>query len=313
MEVKLASDEGYRQLIESFDSQSLLSSDCSTNGELFRFTNPSLSSSILATLQEQWTKGHLMDVTIRVGDHRVRAQRNILSAVSRYFETLFSTSINDYKPEEIELRDVSGKAVEMLVQYAYTGSLDISGDNVNDLISAANFLRIDSVTDACCKYLKNNLTTENCLDAQGLAVSLDQPSLRDSVERFIVDHFKDLTIDDHVMKMPADLLVQLLERDDVTVVGDGFYADRSKEEDKILETVLRYVELDPEGRRRHLPSLLSRGVRLMLLPTSRLEALKSSRLVSSSPESLGLVSRALSLDASDEENKRWRRPRIRMG
>lgn len=252
-----------------------------------------------------------MDVTIRIGDHRVQAQRNILSAVSRYFETLFSSSVNDL--EEIELRDVNGKAVELLVQYAYTGSLDISRDNVNDLIRAANFLCIDSVTGACRVYMENNLTIENCLDVRGLAVSLDQLSLRESAERFIFEHFKDLTIEDHLMKMPADLLEQLLERDDVTVMGDKFYGDPSKEEEKILDFVLRYVESDPVGRRGYLASLLSRGVRLMLLPPSRLEALKSSRLISSSPESLRSVSRALSLEASDEESERWRQPRIRLG
>lgn len=311
MEVKPASDARYRQFIESMDSQS--SSGSSIVGELFRFTNPSLSSSNLTSLHQQWTSGHPTNVTIRVGYHRVRAERNILSTVSRYFETLFSRNTNDNMLEEIELCDVNGKAVEMLVQYAYTGTIDISKDNVNDLIRAANLLCIDSVTDACCMYLEKNLTIDSCLETHCLSISLDQRSLRDSVERFIVENFSDLTFEDHIMKMPADLLAQLLGRDDVAVMGDGFYGDPSQEEEKILEIVLRYVESDPEGRRRDLPSLLSRGVRLLLLPPLRLEALKSSTLISSSPESLGLVTRALSSEASDDENQRWKHPRIRLG
>jgi len=256
-----------------------------------------------------------LDVTIRVNDVSVRAHKIVLSAFSRYFEALFHSGMSDAGRDEISLPEihVSGTAIKLLVEFAYCGTLEITPENNQDLLVGANFLCIDSVIRACCTYLHGNLSIENCVDVLELAVSLDQLQLQQNVESFMILHFEEFVQQEIFLKMPVKQLLGLLEKDELTVLENGFCVSTVEQEEKILKVILRFVEAKPEVNHEHLPLLLSHGVRLMLLPLSVLVSLKSSSWIMSSPECLKLLNRIITSEMNSVEQNCWKRPRLSIG
>ena len=56
-----------------------------------------------------------------------------MSAASDYFAAMFTSDVSEAVQEEIKLHDVDPQAMEMLVQYMYTGERD--ADTLNQVIS----------------------------------------------------------------------------------------------------------------------------------------------------------------------------------
>lgn len=84
---------------------------------------------------------------------RVPAHRIVLSASSAYFAAMFMGSLRETKEEEITLVDVHGDPLQLLVQYCYTGTIELREDNVEVLMATACLLQLSPVINACCNFL----------------------------------------------------------------------------------------------------------------------------------------------------------------
>lgn len=85
--------------------------------------------------------------------HRVPAHRIILSASSAYFSAMFMGSLRETKEEEITLGEVHGEPLQALIQYCYTGTIELREDNVEILLATACLLQLSPVVNACCAFL----------------------------------------------------------------------------------------------------------------------------------------------------------------
>lgn len=84
---------------------------------------------------------------------RVPAHRIVLSASSAYFAAMFMGSLRETKEEEITLGDVHGEPLQILVQYCYTGTIELREDNVEILLATACLFQVSPVINACCNFL----------------------------------------------------------------------------------------------------------------------------------------------------------------
>lgn len=55
------------------------------------------------------------------------------------------------------------KILGLMVEFFYTSMVEINEENVQDLLAVASLLQVQSVVDACCEFLRRQLTDENCL------------------------------------------------------------------------------------------------------------------------------------------------------
>lgn len=84
---------------------------------------------------------------------RVPAHRIVLSASSAYFAAMFMGSLRETKEEEITLGEVHGEPLQSLIQYCYTGTIELREDNVEILLATACLLQLSPVVNACCAFL----------------------------------------------------------------------------------------------------------------------------------------------------------------
>ncbi|CAC5375784.1 BTBD3_6 [Mytilus coruscus] len=93
----------------------------------------SLSECMMYTLKSEIN----CDVTLRIGEDKtpVKAHKYILSTRSQVFHTMFEGPMSE--TGDIDILDIDTKTFEFILEYIYTDSSNISNDNVENVLYAA--------------------------------------------------------------------------------------------------------------------------------------------------------------------------------
>ena len=82
-------------------------------------------------ITDLWESKRHTDVTFLVQGSRVTAHRIILASQSKYFDRLLFGEMREAHEDEIQLNDVeSVEAFQLLMQYAYSGCVDIQNGDI---------------------------------------------------------------------------------------------------------------------------------------------------------------------------------------
>lgn len=73
------------------------------------------------------------------------------------------------KQDVVELHDIDAPSLKQLIDFAYTGEIIITEENVQVLLPASSLLQIQSVREACCKFLLRQLHPSNVLGIRSFA------------------------------------------------------------------------------------------------------------------------------------------------
>ena len=86
---------------------------------------------------------HLCDVTLVTKDDKeFKAHRNVLPAASPFFCKLLHSDMKENREGLVRFEEISGVVMEDVLEFIYTGSVDVTEENSNDLIATANYLLI---------------------------------------------------------------------------------------------------------------------------------------------------------------------------
>ena len=128
----------------------------------------------LAALQE---KGILCDVELQVEGRKLSAHRAVLSAGSSYFSAMFSGAFKEKEDNVIVMKDVSFAGLEAVVKCIYTTKLDITADNVEEILPTAHLLQLQDIVDECSRWMVEKITPENSISFLKVAEKYDMEVL----------------------------------------------------------------------------------------------------------------------------------------
>lgn len=197
----------------------------------------------------------LCDITFLVGSQSFQAHRVILASVSPYLRAMFTCGMKESSQHEIELRDIDPKAMDFLIDYAYTGEVMISIDNVQDLLPAAGILQLKELKDACCSFLGDHMDVTNCLGIKQFADLHSCPKLLRQANRFVVLKFVEIIQHDEFLQLPHHILKEILEDDHLHVDSEV----------QVFRSFLAWVNHDMDVRAQNAYELLDL-IRLPLIP-----------------------------------------------
>ncbi|GFQ74737.1 influenza virus NS1A-binding protein homolog [Trichonephila clavata] len=157
--------------------------------DLFIFDDTSYKEVMFDNLNKLRKNRQFCDVTLQVGASQdvreIYAHRAVLASASPYLFDIFAAetkgSSNQYKLSGTFDYD----AFESLVNYAYTGRLEVPPKLVKATYVAASKLRMTSAAKQCGKYLLENMTPEKCISLRSLAGIASNPELLNKVDNFI--------------------------------------------------------------------------------------------------------------------------------
>ena len=222
--------------------------------ESLLFCVSDFSSQVFTGLYRLRQEGKLSDVTLTVGDSKLAAHRVVLAAASQYFDAMFSADMVESKQKEIVLHGIEFSALVDLINFCYTGRIEINVDNVQSLLCTANLLQLAGVKQACAEFLHRVLHPNNCLGIRSFAETFSCSELAEAADKYAMKTFGDVAKGEEFLSLPPEDVVKLISREELNV--------RSEEE--VFEAVVQWVKNDIVERKDFLSELL-KHVRLPLI------------------------------------------------
>ncbi|KAK5982223.1 Kelch protein 20 [Trichostrongylus colubriformis] len=195
----------------------------------------------------------LCDVILIAKGTRINAHRVVLAACSDYFLAMFTNQMAESRSREIELADIETPALDALVNFCYSGIIQITELSVMSILHAANLLQLDKVKELCCEFLKEELDPSNCLAIGALADMYSCQELLCCANECSLNKFQQLVATEEFTSLPFGQLLELISSEELRVVS----------EEQVFQAVAKWVNFDLTARKQFLPQLLEQ-VRLPL-------------------------------------------------
>ncbi|XP_048859834.1 kelch-like protein 10 [Brienomyrus brachyistius] len=249
--------------------------------------------------------GQLCDVVLIADGVKFNAHRVILCGCSSYFQALFATGWSDSGKREYQLPGISPETLRQVIEYAYTYSVVITADNVENLLVAADYLSVLGIVQRCSDFLHEQLCLNNCIGLLKIADVYCVNELHQSAFNFILKNFKEVAISSNEFpELSLEQLSDIIEQDELNV----------REEDVVFEAILRWIEHEPATREAHISVLLPKIRMARMDPEYFMKIVKANDLVKGNAACRPIISDVLKMiyDLDDESPRSdFERPLIR--
>ncbi|XP_058143303.1 zinc finger and BTB domain-containing protein 46 isoform X2 [Dasypus novemcinctus] len=129
---------------------------------------------LLRELDEQRRHGVLCDACIVVEGKIFKAHKNVLLGSSRYFKTLYCQVQKTSEQATVTHLDiVTAQGFKAIIDFMYSARLALSSGNVIEVMSAASFLQMTDIVQACHDFIKAALDISIKADASDELAELD--------------------------------------------------------------------------------------------------------------------------------------------
>uniref|UniRef100_A0A1B0G9D3 BACK domain-containing protein n=1 Tax=Glossina morsitans morsitans TaxID=37546 RepID=A0A1B0G9D3_GLOMM len=155
----------------------------------------------------------------------------------------------------ITLQGVDYHALEILIEYVYTSTVEVKGDNVKVLLIAANLLQLIDVRDGCCDYLQTQLDASNCLGIRDFSHTHGYVELVNCVDTYIEKHFNEVRQFEECLNLTHEQVISLIGNDGISVSS----------EEEVYECVINWIRYDPTPREQYTADLMKHNNRIELI------------------------------------------------
>lgn len=193
-------------------------------------------------------QGILCDTVLVVDGQAFPAHKNVLAASSAYFLGLFTCDMKEKQQTEVKLEGFKSFVMNDLLNYIYTGEVEITEENVKELVFAGDYLLIESLKSKGIFFLEETLSPSNCLSVRAFSEKFDCEELIDKSESFILDNFVAVSKSEEFLHLSFTEVGNLISLDDVIV----------ETEEQVYEAVISWVKHDLENRKEEFARLLSK-------------------------------------------------------
>lgn len=163
---------------------------------------------------------------------------------------MFTDMMRESHQDEISILGITARGIREVINYAYTSRLELSADNVIDVLSAANYVQMIAVVDECSNYLQSQIDIDNCVDLLVVSETFSLLTLQRSCYRFICLHLHEFSVSKEFNRLECDQLKRLLTCDfpvnctETTVLRIILSWLRTKQSDaKVARNLLASVHL----------------------------------------------------------------------
>ena len=258
---------------------------------------------LLKRLNLQRGQNYLCDITLVAnGGKEFKAHRNLLSAASPFFEKLLQSEMKEKEEGVIRFEDISELILADILEFIYTGSVEINETNATDLIIAAEYLLIEGLKTKSGRFLEQQqMTSSNCISTLNFAEKYRCEELVINSTKFMLENFASVAESEEFLSLKAEEVETWISNDEIRL---------SAEED-VLKIILNWIEHDKSERKDKFKKLFGQ-VRLVLLSRDSLLTLVTHELVRKDPDCLTKVLEAIDVVPTASEDIISQSPRKRL-
>merc|ERR1719450_172077 len=215
----------------TLDDQLEDNKEAATDGEFIK----NLKSHILNSPEDQ----HFYDFKIECQDGvEVNCHKIILVSQTKYFEGLF----RQQNSNKVKI-DFQSDIIRGCIRFLYTREIVIDGENVQDLLIAANYLLITEVASKCISYILNHMDLSNCVDILNFGDSFGISEIVKTAESRIAFNIQHIMMENEEQKnFPVHLFKSVIRNQNLVLRNKQFniiLPDKEKKE-VMLDLVTKY-------------------------------------------------------------------------
>ncbi|KAL9950818.1 hypothetical protein ACROYT_G043382 [Oculina patagonica] len=243
-------------------------------------------------LNMQRKQDHLCDVTLVTKDEKeFKAHRNVLSAASPFFHKLLQSDMKENREGIARFEEILGSVMEDVLEFIYTGSVEITQENSEDLIATADYLLIPGLKTVSGRFLEGQMTRSNCISTFYFAEKYQCDELIANSRKFIHANFASVAEMDEFLNLEAKEVERWISSDEISVAF----------EEDVFRIILKWVEQNKSERKAAFEELF-RHVRLVFLSRDYLLYVVTNELVRENSVCFKLTSDAIKLTTFASED-----------
>lgn len=279
-------EKGKLVAISSIDSETKgtdKSDDLGNFPDKYKFTDEKHKSVILKEMHKMWEDDLLTDVILEVEDEEFRCHRLALAACSPYFYAMFTSGLVESHQDRICIGGIDADSMRHILNFAYTAEMEITEGNVQGLMLAVNMFQINSLREACARFLEHHVTVGNCIGIYFFAVAHDCTNLQEKSKKLVCDRFNQVFKEEEFLSLSKDKVIDLLSQDDLNV----------DKEETVYEAALTWIRGDIDNRKYDLVDILSNVRFALTSPYFIHDVVERDRIVSGNSTCQQMIDRAL--------------------
>lgn len=218
------------------------------------------SFKILNKLHLLRKENSMCDATLSVEGKKFPVHRNVLCASSAYFQVMFTSGMAESFADHVEIQGIQADIFDAILDFIYTGKVEVSEDNVQQLLPASKMLQIEDIEVICCDFLKHELDSSNCVGIYTFSDAHSCFNLSKSALDFIHRNFVEVSKQDEFLQLTKTSLLQMLASEELKI----------ESEEQVFEAAMRWVVHDLSRGREALGNILEQ-IRLPLVSPKFLE------------------------------------------
>ncbi|KAI6186253.1 BTB domain-containing protein [Aphelenchoides besseyi] len=161
---------------------------------------------------------------------------------------------------DLSILGVTVEALKQILNFVYTGHINLSLRNVFDLSRAADYMLVSPVQEICHQFLIENITIDNCLAIKELTNMISAEKLSNMIDEFVLNNFE------HLYSHPQIGVYPLEDFHDL-IISDRLCVER---EFQVVQAIIHWISFDYEGRIQLLGRLIT-SVRFLFITPSEFE------------------------------------------
>lgn len=218
------------------------------------FRNDLFAEESFCTMNELRREEKLCDVVLKVNKMEFHVHKIVLASTSPYLRAMFTNGMLETVQKVIDIHGIDETTMEQLIEFSYTGTLEITVDNVQQLLAGASLLNIETLRTACSRFLQKQLDSANCIGIRDFATIYSCKDLEEIATQYLYQHFLSTINYDEFLQMKYDKVIKLLSSDRIQV----------RSEEDVYNALENWLYHDFDNRLQFVPEIL-RCIRVPLL------------------------------------------------
>ena len=210
---------------------------------------------LMKRLNMQRQQSYFCNITLIAKEgNEFKAHRNVLSAASPFFSKLLQSEMKEKEEGVIRFEEISKSILSDVLEFIYTGSVEINEKNAKDLIIAADYLLLESLKTISGRFLEKQMSSYNCISTIHFAEKYRCEELVLRSTKFIQDNFTSVAKSDEFLNLDAEEVEKWISSENILVAA----------EEDVFRIIVNWVEQN-KGERKDKFEQLFRHVRLVML------------------------------------------------
>ncbi|QDJ95122.1 BTB kelch-domain protein [Hypsugopox virus] len=175
--------------------------------------------------------GTFCDIILVSDNVKIKAHKLILSSSSDYFKAMLGGNFKEANMQEITIYGIDYNTLQTLIEYMYTGILNITESNVELLLMKADYLQIKTAVTLCENFLLKKITIYNCIKMYNYAKEYNRYDLSNSILDFIIGNIMDIVNNPMFKQLSYSTVYDILKSDNLNVY----------DEDLVINILLKWL------------------------------------------------------------------------